>query len=392
MRVLYATPRPPWPPHEGDQVIAWEQLRRLGGRCELSLLTLDTELEDEGALRRALAPHCREVHVLRGGRDRRRALRTLWNGLPMLVNLYWDRSLARQVDEVVRRLQPDLVHAQTIHMAEYFRDLALPRTIDLVDPLSLNVRRRAELARLPRSLVYRAEAELLRRYEERVLPGWSRVIVVSLDDVSPRPGVALRGNPQGTHVTPELLAAHPAPEPRELALVFHGTMRYYSNVDAAVWFAREPFPRLRERHPGLQLYLVGRNPVPEVRALEGPGVVVTGAVDDVIPYLRRVQVGVYPLRAGTGIKFKVIEALACGLPCVLSPTALQGFDQVRAPEHVLVASDADAWVEQVDRLLRDADLRERLGRAGQAAIEGHYSWERNAERLLEVWEEAVSRP
>jgi glycosyltransferase involved in cell wall biosynthesis len=88
---------------------------------------------------------------------------------------------------------------------------------------------------------------------------------------------------------------------------------------------------------------------------------------------------------------KVLDALACDLPCVVSPEAIRGTERLRAPEHLLVADEVREWSEAIARLLDDADLRTSIATAGAAAVRLEYTWESNVERLLEIWR-SVARP
>ena len=162
----------------------------------------------------------------------------------------------------------------------------------------------------------------------------------------------------------------------ERGCVFVGALDYRPNVEGAVWFCREVWPRLRDRVPGARLDLVGRRPAPAVRRLaEVPGVEVVGPVPDVRPYLARAAVAVVPLRIARGVQNKVLEALAMGKAVVASPQALTGLG-VGPGEHVLSASSPWEWVEAIGQLLDDAGFRQRLGSEGRLYVEENHDWGR----------------
>ncbi len=196
MKVLFATARPPFPPLMGDQLIAYEQLKRLGPRDELHLLTLDDGRTDESALRAALAPYTASVHLFRRAARRWRTLRSVYNGLPVLVNLFYDAAIRVEIEERLRAIAPDVVHVQTIHMAEYFNHVELPKVLDLIDAMSLTMGRRARRERLLRRLVYRWEAAALKRYEVRAMRCYSVVSLVSAQDAAHYPGAGDRREPK----------------------------------------------------------------------------------------------------------------------------------------------------------------------------------------------------
>jgi sugar transferase (PEP-CTERM/EpsH1 system associated) len=156
---------------------------------------------------------------------------------------------------------------------------------------------------------------------------------------------------------------------------FVGALDYPPNVDAVTWFCREVWPELHRRRPQARLLLIGRRPVPAVtEAASLPGVELFRDVPDVRPYLARAAVAVAPLRLARGVQNKVLEALAMGKAVVASPPALAGL-RARPGEQLLTATGAGEWVAELDRLLGDGELRDRLGRAGRQYVEQHHRWD-----------------
>ncbi len=169
-------------------------------------------------------------------------------------------------------------------------------------------------------------------------------------------------------------------------------MDYFANIDAVTWFCATVWPGLVRRHPTLQLYIVGRNPTPRVRALDdGQRVIVTGAVADMLSYLTTCMVGVYPLQAGVGMQNKILEAFAAGLPVVASPLAIQGIPDARGEEHLLIARHAADWIAQVSRMVEDAAVRAAFARRAQRLVFANYSWARNAAVLRQLWCDALQQ-
>ncbi|MEW5781461.1 MAG: glycosyltransferase [Pseudomonadota bacterium] len=151
-------------------------------------------------------------------------------------------------------------------------------------------------------------------------------------------------------------------------------MDYWPNIDAAVWFANEILPGLRRRHPALRFFIVGRSPDPTVQALAGEGVVVTGTVPDVRPYLAHAAVVVAPLRIARGIQNKVLEAMAMARPVVASATCAQPIAAVSG-EELLVAESADEYQARIESLLADPVHADNIGRAARRRVLASYSWD-----------------
>jgi glycosyltransferase involved in cell wall biosynthesis len=175
-------------------------------------------------------------------------------------------------------------------------------------------------------------------------------------------------------------------------LVFTGNMSYFPNVNAVTWFANEVFPLIKAAVPDVRFFVVGTNPHPTIQALaqRDPAITVTGHVQNMQDYLATATIAVVPMRAGSGMQFKVIEAMACGTPVIVTPYALGGID-VAHEQHLLVAATANEFATQVTRLLQDADLRLRLAHAARQLVVDNYTWERVVSDLEMVYQQAARR-
>lgn len=150
-------------------------------------------------------------------------------------------------------------------------------------------------------------------------------------------------------------------------------MDYWPNIDAVTWFARDVLPALRERRPQISFYIVGRNPTPAVLALAADGVVVTGTVADVRPYLQHATLVVAPLRIARGIQNKILEAMAMGQPVVVSESCAQAMN-VRIGVDLIAAVTSQDFVREIDSILRDAARGAQVGACGRQCVVAHYSW------------------
>jgi glycosyltransferase involved in cell wall biosynthesis len=251
--------------------------------------------------------------------------------------------------------------------------------VDHVDALSLNMQRRAhgpEAAQ--RRAAARAEAALLRRWEQQVA-GWCAAQVVSAADDA----ASLPAQPP-CHVIPVGWDGEHAPEDpggRDLDVVLSGNMRYPPNRDAAEWFAAEVLPAIRRLRPGTSALVVGR----DAGSLRLSGVEIAGDVPDLLAYLRRAKVAIAPLRIGTGTPYKVLEAAVSGAAVVATPWAAEPFGLPAA------GSSVDELARRTVELLEDAGLRAEQVRGGYAVAARHRGDEL-AKRLEQVLEDAARRP
>ncbi|MCW5623678.1 MAG: glycosyltransferase, partial [Burkholderiales bacterium] len=179
---------------------------------------------------------------------------------------------------------------------------------------------------------------------------------------------------------------HPGLETAPRAdLVFEGSMAFGPNIDAAVFFVREVLPVIRRSVPSVRLVLVGRDPVPEVRALASDHVEVTGSVPDVRPYVAGSRVFVSPLRFGAGIKNKILQAWSMGKATVATSVSVSGLP-AEDGVNLLVRDGVEALAGGVIELLRSEQRCRALGDAGRRLVEAHFSWDAKAlefERALQ---------
>ena len=168
-------------------------------------------------------------------------------------------------------------------------------------------------------------------------------------------------------------------------IVFEGNMMFPPNVDAAVRLCRQILPRVQAKEPSARVVVVGREPAPGVRSLASPSVEITGTVPDVRPYLAEAKVFACPMRLGSGIKNKILQAWAMGLPVVATSQSIGGL-LARDGENILIRDSWDAFADAIVELLSHREQARALGDEGRRTVERHYSWERCAdafERILE---------
>jgi glycosyltransferase involved in cell wall biosynthesis len=231
------------------------------------------------------------------------------------------------------------------------------------------------------------EARRLCHYERQLAHQYDQLTVSSSLD---RDAI---GSYDNIHVIPNGVDIEKFPfvegERKSALIAFTGRMGYFPNADAAIWFADKVFPSVRQQLPQAQFFVVGADPTPEVQSLaQRPGVSVTGYVSSIQDYLHEATIAVAPMQAGSGMQFKVIEAMCCGAPIVATSYALGGI-KARDGEHLLIAKSSDIFAEQVVRLLQDVDLQRHLAYNARRLVEEKYTWERAVAMLEDVYRLAL---
>ncbi len=166
-------------------------------------------------------------------------------------------------------------------------------------------------------------------------------------------------------------------------VVFLGHLSHPPNLDAAWYLLREIAPRLRALAPAARCVILGAQPPPEMLALRSQTVEVTGWVEDIRPWLWRCRVAVLPMRVGTGIKNKLLEAWACGCPVVATTRACQGIP-ARHGDNLLVADTPQEIAAAAARIINDEDLRLALGRRGRQTVLDNFTWSAAAQLLKTI--------
>ena len=380
--------RIPYPPNKGDKIRSWHLLKYLAQHYRVHLATFVDDPDDWQYVPHVQA-QCASSHFagMKPLLARVKSLGALLKNGSLSLEYYRDAGMARWVKDTVATHGIDRVLVFSSAMAQYADPYrGARRVVDFCDVDSDKWRQYADKKSFPMSWLYRYEADQLLRYERQVARDYDASLFVSAPEaelfrtLAPESAAKIGHFNNGVdtdYFSPEQAHANPYAA-GERALVFTGAMDYWPNVDAVQWFADEAFPALRTRFPGLRFYVVGARPAPAVQALaQRDGIVVTGTVPDVRPYIAHAAVAVAPLRIARGIQNKVLEAMAMARAVVVSPQALEGIDAEPGTELVL-AGDAAAFIDAVATLLLEQDsAASAIGQAARAKVQRRYSWSSN---------------
>jgi len=380
-RVLMLVHRVPLAPDRGDRIRSYHLLRFLAERADVWLGTLADEPSDR-SLVAGLESLCQRVSIERLTKTRwlHGALR-LASGGAATSGLFHSARLHRTVARWLTETEFDAVVVFCSSMLAYApRPRAgCPVVVDLVDVDSEKWSDYAARSHGLARWLFGCESRRLRQLEQSLETRSTAVTLVSeseaelLRPIAPRAQVV--AVPNGVNLDYFHPQSVPAESEQANTCVFVGALDYRANIDGLVWFANEVWPGVRSAVPAARLALVGRAPTAAIERLgELPGIEVVGGVPDVRPYLARGAVAIVPLRIARGIQNKVLEAAAMQKAAVVSPAALEGLGLV-ADRDLLVADSPLAWQQQLARVLGDASLRQRLGRASRDFVQSHHSWD-----------------
>jgi sugar transferase (PEP-CTERM/EpsH1 system associated) len=289
----------------------------------------------------------------------------------------YHQQMTDRITQWVRDKKIDLLYVNGMEMAQYVSPtLGIPTVSDVCDCLSLLFRKTAAAKKSPiLKLRFLLESYSLARWERAMARAFTFLIVISSLDEKGLKAVAPYAKtlviPNGVDVD----YFKPQGSPQRMRIVFTGVMSYPPNEDAALYFAESVFPLIKRKVPEAEFWCVGKGPCERLRALTAQdGIHVTGTVEDVREYLSSARVFVCPLLYGAGMKNKILSAMAMERPVVATSVSLESLATM-IERDALVGDTPEQLAAEVERVLRDDGLAQRLGRSGRALVVEHYSWE-----------------
>jgi len=389
--LLFLAHRIPFPPNKGDKIRSYHLLRHLSARYEIHLGAFVDD-PDDWQYRDALKPYCASIRLfpLNPRRAKLASLVGLLSGEALTLPYYRSRELARWAKALADAGKVTRGLAFSSAMAQFMPASLACRVLDMVDVDSDKWTQYAPTQPWPLSWVYAREGRKLAVWEAQVAEDFDATLLVSKDEAAllqqrapqARNKIgAFENGVDADYFSPA--RDYPNPYPSDVqGVVFTGAMDYWPNVDAVTWFAERIFPAVREAVPGAQFTIVGSRPGEAVQALERqPGVVVTGGVPDVRPWLAHAACAVAPLRIARGVQNKVLEAMSMARPVVASAQAAEGIRAEAGRDFILAQGEADfahAVVKHLQTAATAAQARD--------CILENYDWDRNLSAVDPLFE------
>ena len=405
MKILFLSIPVPFPPTDGGRIRILNVLKQIAQKNQIAFLALETTPTDhEGTeylrhlgIEAHLVPQAPHPPPL----SLKTVVQAVIQKKPITVARYDFPAFRQKLRSLLNNNAFDLIHYAMLHTAQYRVDANLPTLLSQHNVDSHIWRRLCEQAKNPvRKFLFWTQTRAFERYERVMSTGFDAVTVVSeIDRARLRnicPDSTIEVIPNGVDI--EQYQPNRPPE-EEAVLIYTGSMDWYPNEDAVCYFAADILPKIRARLdeaksrqaglPCVKFYIVGKSPTDRVRKLaEQPGVIVTGCVEDIKPYMARASVYIVPLRIGGGTRLKILEALAMEKAIVSTTIGAEGLDLVNG-EEIIVADDPNHFAAAVVQLMADKQMRQRIGEKGHQRVESDYSWRQIGEKLEALYESIV---
>ncbi len=379
------TSRLPFPLNKGDRLRAFYQLEYLNKHHEVHLVCLNDEgpiSEEQVAAMKSLCQDYTIIDLGKLGIAKRLSFATFKNKWPYQVHYFYEEQAQTVVDKIVDRFQPQHIVTQLIRTSEYVRRYKVAKTLDMMDALSRGMERRSSISKFPQNLIFKEEAKRLSIYENEVLSDFDHTIMISENDttvfdVIKRKKIDIVPNGIGPHFLETVDV------PKEYDLSFVGNLSYAPNIDAAIFLVKEVLPELLVLKKDFKLLIAGANPTAKVRNLAGKNVDIHASVKDIRTAYASSKVFIAPMKIGSGLQNKLLEAMSLGIPCVTTTLANAAFRAIPGKE-IMIGDSPEELARNVQAILSDSKLSDMLKENGRKLIEEKYRWASVNEQIEKI--------
>ena len=377
------TPTPLYPAHAGAKNHSLNALRQLSNYYTVDSYCLANQPQavDWGPL----PQWCRDLQAFAPTKPHHRGID------PPAVHLEFSQPMRDYLQQRWATNLPDLLQLEGTTMAQYApfaRRLGLKAIICTVHQVGFV----AQWRRLQREKHWKLRARRLAGllslwlYEQRALSQCDLLVTLSETDQRTlnrwQPKLNVVTVPAGVDLSQWPLCRQPqAPQ----QVLFVGNYFHPPNVEGALWLAREVWPLVQAQMPEARLMLAGRSPTPEIQQLASATIQVPGTIDDLADVYRQSRVVAAPIFWGSGVRIKILEGLATGLPLVTTSLAAEGL-ALKHETHALFAETPQTFAAALVRILQTPRLAEQLGDAGRQLIAQHYDWQAIGRQLAQHYQ------
>jgi sugar transferase (PEP-CTERM/EpsH1 system associated) len=398
VRILFLAFELPYPLDRGGRIKSYHYLQALAKRHHVTLVALSRSLSEQQHLE-VLRADLADVHLVPVNIALVRKLRLAVMGLPrwkpFVMSLYASEEMAQLLRELMTATSFDVIYADHLHMAQHVPKNTSAFTVLDQHNIETVILRRFFENQLwgPLKAFGWWEWKRMERYEMSVCRDFDLILATTPVDaelIRPwmRAGQRLEVLPIGVDV--QYFDPLPRP-PATRTIVSIGTMAWQPNSEGLLWFCREILPLVRAKVPDLKLQIIGDRPPPAVRHLGSDSQIkVLGRVGDVRPYMANSAALIVPLRVGSGMRVKILNALAMGVPVVSTAVGCEGI-AVTHGQDVLIADEPLGFAKAIVELVSDREVQQRLSRNGRALVMERYSWPVIYDQIDRVFAEIPSQ-
>lgn len=383
MKIFVLLPRIPWPLEKGDKLRAFNQIKQLAKNNEVILCALNTDKKSnkEEAFK-ALQPYCISVTFIDISKISIliNLAKAFLKGLPIQCGYFYNKKAHKKVHNIIKKHKPDMLFGQLLRVAEYIRHNETPKAIDYQDVFSMGMKRRYEIAPFYLKPIFNMEYKRLKRYEHDIFNDFNVKTIISAQDrdsIDHPDKEQILIVPNG--VDHEFYS--PQEQEKKYDIVFTGNMAYAPNVNAVEYLANNILPLVWEKLPDVKMYIAGATPDPRVKKVASDRIIISGWLNDIRDAYAQSKIFIAPMRIGTGLQNKLLEAMSMKLPCITTSLANNSL-QAKENEEILVGNNEQELARHIITLLTDKEKANTLAQNGYNFVHRVYDWE-TATKIME---------
>jgi len=381
----------PYPTTSGGKNRAYHLLKYTAKKANMFLYSFVREDYNPDGNRELLSLGIKKIKVIKRQKLSSPSTfsKTIFHNSSIFKSLYYNKKAFDEICEIVRNEKIDIVHFESTYTG-FFIGNRLKRmgvkqilgTENIEFQLYLDYARGLTKFYLKPFVYY--QVERLKKEELSMVKNADRVTTITkgeadiLEDLT-----KIKSSVVANGIEP-FLYSYKFNDQVQNNILFVGNFSYFPNTDAVDFFYKNVFPKLDKK---ITLTIIGKK-CNEKFKFENKRIIKKDFVDDIISEYRKADLLIFPIRIGGGTNFKVLEAMALGVPIVAQPERLSGLRAIEN-QHFLAASTGEEYVSQIEKLYLDANLRERLAKKSRRLIEEHYSWEGIGDELFSVWKKSL---
>ncbi len=404
MKILIVSHTFPYPPNEGIKLPLFNLINEFSKQNQVYLLSFISPTEKKYI--EALEKFCCDIKTIEFLPSKsfvKRSLNTLFSKTPYNVKQFFSVEMKNKILELINNQNFDILFFDFFTTAVYssFVKLPIPKLFHSHDAISMYFYRNYLVEKnFFRRIYWYQQYKKVLSFESRLTSWFDKITVVAEKD---KQWLVknIKIEPHKIEVIPNGVdIEHFKPYSEELriknkeklgiqspAIIFRGIMNFQPNIDACIWFLENVYPILKSRIKNIKFYIVGPHPVKKILKYKNEDVIVCGEVEDLAEFMSACDINICPMISGSGIKNKILEALAVGIPTVATSIAAEGIPELKDGENILIANTPTEFAEKIQLLLTDKELSKKIVDNGRKLVEENYTWEKQAKKFLYLFEE-----
>ena len=383
MKIFVLLPRIPWPLEKGDKLRAFNQIKQLAQNNEVVLCALNDKKANKEEAFKALQPYCISVTFIDISKLSIlfNIIKAFFKGLPLQCGYFYNKKTHNKIKSLIEKHKPDMLFGQLLRVAEYIRHEKTPKTIDYQDVFSIGMKRRSEIASFYKKPFFNMEYNRLRRYEHDIFNDFDVKTIISAQDrnlIDHERKNEILIVPNGVdheYYTPQECE-------KKYDIVFTGNMAYAPNVNAVEYLANHILPLVWKLLPETKLYIAGATPDPRVKKVASEKIIISGWIDDMRDAYAQSRIFIAPMRIGTGLQNKLLEAMSMRLPCITTTLANNPLG-AEIDKEILVGNNEHELAQHIITLLTDKEKANTLAQSGYDFVRRVYDWS-EATKIMET--------